>query len=158
MKLLFICTHNRCRSILAEAITNHFSDSKIIAASAGSSPQGEVHPLSLKYLAEQKISIEGLRSQSWNEFEDFNPDAVLTLCDSAVNETCPIWFGKSVQVHWGLADPSKADVGQAAQRALFNNTIEVLERRIKALLKVDLATLDGVSLQNKLRQIAAEIH
>lgn len=163
MKLLFICTHNRCRSILAEAITNHIAGGKITAASAGSSPQGEVHPLSLKYLAESGISTEGLRSQSWNEFENFNPDAILTLCDSAAKESCPIWFGESIQAHWGLADPSRVDslkdsVGEVDQCALFNNTIDILSRRIKALIESEITSLAGEPLKNRLHQIAAQIH
>jgi len=86
MKLLFICTHNRCRSILAEAITRHKAEGKIIAASAGSSPQGEVHPLSLRYLGEHGVSIDGLRSQSWDEFETFLPE----LSSSALGASRPV--------------------------------------------------------------------
>ena len=82
MKLLFICTHNRCRSILSEAIANHIGGDKLTAASAGSSPQGEVHPLTLKYLSEKGIDTSNLNSQSWHDFEDFKPDVVLTMCDS----------------------------------------------------------------------------
>jgi len=111
MKLLFICTHNRCRSILAEAITNHLANGKII---------GEVHPLSLKFLAEHNISIENLRSQSWDAFEDFQPDVILTMCDSAAAEKCPVWFSKSGQVHWGLEDPSKKSGSEAELRESFN--------------------------------------
>ena len=86
IKLLFICTHNRCRSILAEAITRHLADNRIIAASAGSTPQDTVHPLSIQFLQERGISTEGLRSQSWDEFEEFAPDAVLAMCDTAAAE------------------------------------------------------------------------
>ena len=158
MKLLFICTHNRCRSILAEAITNHIAGGKISAVSAGSSPQGEVHPLSLKYLAEHQISIEGLRSKSWDEFENYDPDAIITLCDSAADESCPIWFGQSLQVHWGLSDPSKASVDEAEQRTFFNSTIELLSRRTRALLESGSPALRGEPLRVSLRQIADQIH
>ncbi|MFQ3245533.1 MAG: arsenate reductase [Arenicella sp.] len=157
MKLLFICTHNRCRSILAEAIVRHISDATIIAKSAGSSPQGEVHPLTLKYLNEHKISTHGLCSQSWAQFEDYNPDAILTLCDSAAQESCPVWFEQSVQVHWGLTDPSKEVVDEDRQRALFDSTISLLERRIRALLEVGQASLAGDGLRSRLNQIAAQI-
>ncbi|MGK0374101.1 MAG: arsenate reductase [Arenicella sp.] len=157
MKLLFICTHNRCRSILAEAIARHVSGTKIIAKSAGSSPQGEVHPLTLKYLAEHQIPIDGLLSQSWDQFEDFNPDAILTLCDSAANESCPVWFDNSVQVHWGLSDPSKEAADEGRQRILFDNTISILERRIRALLEADRASLAGDGLSQTLSRIAAQI-
>lgn len=134
MKLLFICTHNRCRSILAEAITNHLSDGSLIARSAGSQPAGEVHPLTLKYLAEAGISTTGLKSQSWDEHEDFAPDVVITVCDSAAGEACPVWFGNSVKVHWGLPDPSRAQGSEAEVRAAFQSVMQTLERRIRALL------------------------
>ncbi len=158
MKLLFICTHNRCRSILAEAITNHIGANKISAASAGSSPQGAVHPLSLKYLQEHDISTDGLKSQSWDEFEGFEPDAILTLCDSAAQEACPVWFDTAVQVHWGLEDPSKDGGGTAQQRDSFNATIGVLQRRVKRLLQADLQNLSGVQLRQELVDIAAQVH
>ena len=87
MKVLYICTHNRCRSILSEAITNHVAGDVITAKSAGSQPAGEVHPLSLKYLNEAGIPTEGLQSQSWDEFEAFAPDLVITVCDSAAGES-----------------------------------------------------------------------
>jgi arsenate reductase len=157
MKLLFICTHNRCRSILAEAIAAHISDQKITAKSAGSSPQGEVHPLTLKYLAEHQIPTDGLCSQSWDEFEDFKPDAILTLCDSAAKETCPVWFDHSTQVHWGLSDPSKEAIDDGRQRLSFDRTINILERRIRALVEADPASLAGDGLSQTLSQIATQI-
>lgn len=160
MKLLFICTHNRCRSILAEAISNHLSNGRIIAASAGSAPAGEVHPLSLQFLNEHSINTTGLKSQSWHEFESFKPDAVLTMCDSAAAETCPVWFGQSVQVHWGLADPSKISGTQQQLRDSFNSTINLIERRIQALLEStsDLDTLDNKGRRIILSDIAKEIN
>lgn len=169
MKLLFICTHNRCRSILAEAITNHVANPHIRAASAGSSPQGIVHPLSLYYLSEHGVSTKGLKSQSWHDFENFNPDAVITLCESAAQETCPVWFGDTVQAHWGLDDPSKqsSDNDEHNQDAAFNYTIGILERRMRRLLdtlnasagnnKAD-SILEASELQPVLAQIAAEIN
>lgn len=159
IKLLFICTHNRCRSILAEAIANHIGGDAIQAASAGSSPQGQVHPLSLKYLAEHGVRTDGLCSQSWDEFEHFSPDAVLTLCDSAAQETCPVWFGKLVQVHWGLSDPSAIDtMGDDSERESFNKTINILERRIRALLDSDVNVSDREALRATLSQIAVNIN
>ncbi|MEC7468708.1 MAG: arsenate reductase ArsC, partial [Pseudomonadota bacterium] len=123
MKVLYICTHNRCRSILSEAITNHVAGDVITAKSAGSQPAGEVHPLSLKYLNEAGIPTEGLQSQSWDEFEAFAPDLVITVCDSAAGESCPVWFGKSVKVHWGLSDPSKLTGSEEDIARAFNDTI-----------------------------------
>lgn len=158
MKLLFICTHNRCRSILAEAITNHIAGDRITAVSAGSSPQGAVHPMSLKYLQEHEIAVNGLSSQSWDEFEDFSPDAIVTLCDNAAEEVCPVWFDNAVQVHWGLEDPSKGHVDDQQQQLSFNNTISILERRVQRLLKSDLASFSSKDLRNELEEIARQVN
>lgn len=157
MKLLFICTHNRCRSILAEAITNHLANGRITAVSAGSSPQDEVHPMSLKYLQEHAIASHGLSSQSWDDFEGYAPDAILTLCDNAAQEACPVWFDHSVQVHWGLADPSSREADEAEQRESFNHTIDVIQRRIKRLLQEDIESLSGPALRHQLQEIAAQV-
>lgn len=158
MKLLFICTHNRCRSILAEAITNNISATRILAASAGSEPAGAVHPLSLKYLQEHGIDTQGLRSQSWDDFMDFSPDAVITLCDSAAAETCPAWFGDTVQVHWGLNDPSKINGDDDQLRAAFNNTTNIIEQRITCLLEHDLGHFTSMELRDALQNIAKTIN
>lgn len=133
MKILYICTHNRCRSILSEAISNHYSDGSVVARSAGSQPVGEVHPLSLKYLAEAGIATDGLVSQSWDEFEDFAPDVVITVCDSAAGESCPVWFGKSIKVHWELADPSKLEGSEDDIAAAFRATIAEIARRVESI-------------------------
>jgi arsenate reductase len=133
MKILFICTHNRCRSILAEAITNHISNGQLDARSAGSHPAGEVHPLTIKYLLEAGIDVESLASQSWDEFEDWHPDVVITVCDSANNEQCPFWFGNNIRIHWGLEDPSKVEGTQAQINQAFHNTMTILTNRITQL-------------------------
>jgi len=135
MKLLFICTHNRCRSILAEAVTNYFGKGRVTAKSAGSQPAGKVHPLSLAYLQKMGIPTEGLCSQSWDEHEAWQADVVITVCDSAANEACPLWFGQSLRVHWGLTDPSKLDGTEEEIEQAFTKTIETLTRRVEALLK-----------------------
>jgi len=134
MNILYICTHNRCRSILSEAITNHLAAGKIQAFSAGSQPVGQVHPLSLKYLHERGITIEGLASQSWDDFEEHQPDVVVTVCDSAAKETCPVWFGRCISVHWGLSDPSKLEGSEQEVRQAFFDVMGTIERRAKALL------------------------
>ena len=139
-KILYICTHNRCRSILSEAITNHLSDGRIQAFSAGSQPAGQVHPLSLRYLAEQGISTEGLQSQSWDEFESMQPDIVITVCDSAAAEQCPVWFGKTIKLHWGLKDPSKIVGTESDIKAAFEECIETIKIRLNGLLQLDLAS------------------
>ncbi|MDO6682282.1 MULTISPECIES: arsenate reductase ArsC [unclassified Oceanobacter] len=140
MKILYICTHNRCRSILSEAVTNHKSDGSLVARSAGSQPSGEVHPLSLKYLAEAGMDTTGLQSQSWDDLEDFAPDLVVTVCDSAAGEACPVWFGQSLKVHWGLEDPSKLQGSDDEIAAAFRHTIQQIETRVDALQ--DIARLD----------------
>lgn len=134
MKLLYICTHNRCRSILSEAVTNHRAGERITARSAGSQPAGEVHPLSLRYLDEAGYPTAGLRSQSWDAFEDFAPDVVITLCDSAAGEACPVWFGQAIKLHWGLEDPSRLEVDQVADA--FRETINRIEARVDALNRI----------------------
>lgn len=141
MKLLFVCTHNRCRSILAEAITNHFGKGRLIAKSAGSRPAGEVHPLSIQYLAEANISIEGLSSQSWDEHKSWQAEAVITVCDSAAGEACPVWFGESLKVHWGLVDPSRLQGSEDVIADAFRKTISILQSRIKTLLTHDLDSM-----------------
>ncbi len=156
MKILYICTHNRCRSILSEAITNHMSDGRLLAYSAGSQPVGEVHPLSLKYLAEKNISTSGLRSQSWDNFEAEQPDIVVTVCDSAAAEVCPVWFGDTVKVHWGLPDPSKLQGTEAEIRDAFYAVMETIEQRVEKLLETDLAPLSKAERQSILNQIAEE--
>ncbi len=156
MKLLFICTHNRCRSILCEAITNHLAQGRITAHSAGSQPAGEVHPLSLKHLRARGIDTTGLRSQSWDGFESLQPDAVITVCDQAANEACPLWLGDNVKVHWGLPDPSKLEGSEAEIEAAFNDVMDRIEARIRILLARDVARLNGTELQSALQTIGEE--
>lgn len=156
MKILYICTHNRCRSILSEAITNHLAKGKLQAFSAGSQPVGEVHPLSLKYLAEKGISTEGLKSQSWDEFESVDPDIVVTVCDSAAAEACPVWFGDTVQVHWGLPDPSKLQGTEAEVRDAFYSVMSTIERRVQKLLELNLEPLSKGERQTLLNQFVTE--
>tara|TARA_B110000908_G_C10045690_1_gene353906 strand:+ start:74 stop:544 length:471 start_codon:yes stop_codon:yes gene_type:complete len=155
MKILYICTHNRCRSILSEAITNEFAAGQLIAKSAGSQPAGEVHPLSIKYLQEEGISTDELCSQSWDEFEAFAPDLVVTVCDSAAGETCPVWFGKSLKVHWGLADPSKLQGSEAQIAEAFRVTIVQIKQRVEQLLNLDVDIKDKVAFKAALTNIGA---
>ena len=158
MKLLFICTHNRCRSILSEAITKHIGGTELIAASAGSSPQGEVHPLTIEYLTEKGVSTNALQSQSWHDFEAFEPDVVLTMCDNAAKETCPVWFNNSIQVNWALEDPSKNNDDEKQQKDAFYNTMDIIERRIEAVLELDHKTLNPDQLKTAFNEIAQQIN
>jgi arsenate reductase len=154
MKILFICTHNRCRSILAEAITRHVAGDKIIAASAGSQPAGEVHPLTLKHLAERGIATAGLKSQSWDELDSFAPDAVITVCDSAAGEACPLWLGSTLKVHWGLPDPSKLDGTEEERRRAFFAVMDTLEERVRHLGQLPLDDMSSAELEATLNAVA----
>jgi len=142
MNILYVCTHNRCRSILSEAITNHLAKGKIQAFSAGSQPAGVVHPLSLQYLRELGISTLGLQSQSWDDFTDKDIDIVITVCDNAAAETCPVWFGNAIKEHWSLPDPSKLQASEADIRAAFFAVMTTIEQRVAKLMTLDWDTLN----------------
>jgi len=153
MKILYICTHNRCRSILSEAISNLMSDGRIIAKSAGSQPAGLIHPLTVHYLQEAGVPTEGLYSKSWDELESFAPDIVITVCDSAAQESCPVWFGKAVKVHWGLADPSKVNGSEAEQALAYEACITKIKQRIHAFLALQFELMDSSALQQALQEL-----
>ena len=130
MKLLFICTHNRCRSILSEAITNQRARGILTAASAGSAPVDAVHPLTLRFLQERGYDTAGLASQSWADLEAFEPDRVITVCDTAAGEACPLWMSDVEKVHWGLPDPSRVDRDDETVRAAFMAVIDRIELKV----------------------------
>lgn len=155
MKILYVCTHNRCRSILCEAITNA-APGALEARSAGSQPVGEVHPLSLKYLAERGYRTDGLKSQSWDEFEDYAPDLVVTVCDSAAGESCPVYFGKSLKVHWGLEDPSKLEGSDEDKATAFHQTMNIIEQRVKSLTELAEQSLPTDALKEALITLGAQ--
>lgn len=136
MKVLFICTHNRCRSILFEAITRHRAGDVIEARSGGSQPAGEVHPLTLRHLEQRGYATEGLRSQSWDDFAEFAPDLVITVCDSAAGETCPLYLGSAPRVHWGLSDPTQLAGDEHQQAAAFEACMAEIERRVAMLRRL----------------------
>jgi arsenate reductase (thioredoxin) len=146
MKLLFICTHNRCRSIIAEAVTNHYGNDVLEARSAGSEPSGHVHPHSIRYLEAAGINTSGLRSQSWAEHEAWRPDIVITVCDQAAAEPCPVWFGEALQTHWGLADPSRLEGDDEQVATAFRQTIATLKSRIEKLLSANPQAMSPVEL------------
>ncbi|MEM1111936.1 MAG: arsenate reductase ArsC [Pseudomonadota bacterium] len=155
MNLLYVCTHNRCRSIICEAVSNHRGAGRLAAYSAGSSPAGEVHPLSLRYLAQAGYPTEGLQSQSWHDFQGQDLDLVLTVCDSAAGESCPLWLGRSVKLHWGLADPSKLEGSEAEIEAAFMTTITEVEQRVDDLLELPLEELRASDLHDALVNLGA---
>ena len=130
MKILFVCTHNRCRSILCEAIASQRGAGLLEAASAGSAPVDAVHPLTLCYLEERGYQTDGLRSQFWHDLETFEPDRVITVCDSAAGAVCPLWMGEVEKVHWGLPDPSRVEGDGQAIRSAFMAVIDCIEHKV----------------------------
>ena len=154
--MLFLCTGNSARSIMAEAILNNLGRGKFHAFSAGSEPKVQVNPHAIRLLHSLGHDISGLRSKSWSEFA--NPgapllDFVFTVCDNAAGEACPIWPGRPMTAHWGIPDPAQAQ-GTAAEMALaFRNAYRMLDHRIGAFTVLPLRALDTPSLQSKLREI-----
>jgi arsenate reductase len=141
MKLLFICTHNRCRSILGEVVTNSISK-QIDVQSAGSQPAGFVHPLTIKNLLRKGYKTNNLTSKSWDDLEEFIPDVVITVCDNASKEQCPVWLGDAIRVHWGLPDPTMNESDETQIEIMFDEVITVLKKRIEF---IDTHDLDGCS-------------
>ena len=148
--VLYICTGNSARSIIAEALVRELGAGRFVAFSAGSHPKGEVHPLALETLQTFGVSREGLRSKSWDEFA--RPDAlpmhfVFTVCDQAAGEVCPVWPGQPITAHWGLPDPAAVDGEPEACRRAFVDTFVAMKRRIELMLSLPLASLDRMALQ-----------
>ena len=154
--VLFLCTGNSVRSILAEAILNHKSGGVFTAFSAGSHPSGIVRPEALRQLAAAGISTEGLRSKSWDEFAlpgAPSMDFVFTVCDNAANETCPFWPGQPVTAHWGIPDPAAIQGTEQEIARAFREAYIALDRRIGLFLALPVATLEQISLQRELDRI-----
>lgn len=154
--VLFLCTGNSARSILAEAILNRLGEGRFRAHSAGSFPKGAVHPLALDLLQRENHPTAALRSKSWDEFAAPGApplDFVFTVCDQAAGEACPVWPGQPVTAHWGLPDPAAVEGTAAEQRLAFADTYRRLERRIGAFVNLPLASLDRMALQHRLAEI-----
>ncbi|CDG56091.1 putative arsenate reductase ArsC3 [Halomonas sp. A3H3] len=152
MNVLFLCTGNSCRSIYAEALFNHLTETRHRAWSGGSHPVGEVNPLTLIWLEKAGISTRGLTSKSWDDLE-VTPDVVITVCDDAAGEACPLFLGRAVRVHWGVPDPSKAEGSEAEIEAAFASAFGALRRRIEAMLALPLDELPSDALQQALEEI-----
>ena len=153
MKLLIVCTHNRCRSILAEAIAAKMLAPDVEVRSAGSEPEGKVHPLSLKYLAQRGYPIADLKSESWDDMGSWNPDIIITVCDNAANEACPLILAPAEKVHWGLVDPSKSTADSEACEAAFMKTIDLLENRFSLVKEALTPELSAKELAALLREL-----
>jgi arsenate reductase len=155
-KVLFLCTGNSARSIMAEAILNHVGKGRFRAYSAGSHPAGKVNPLAVEQLKRSGFFAEGFRSKNWNEFS--NPDApqldfVFTVCDNAAGEVCPIWPGQPMTAHWGIEDPASVEGSDEEKRHAFSNAFTQLNRRISIFTNLPLSKLDSMSLKGELDNI-----
>jgi protein-tyrosine-phosphatase len=154
--VLFLCTGNSARSILAESVLNHLGKGKFRGFSAGSFPKGEVHPYALELLERQSFPTAHLRSKSWDEFAEPGAeplDFVFTVCDNAAREACPIWPGQPMTAHWGLPDPAAVAGSEAERRLAFAETLRMLRNRIGIFVNLPIKSLDELSLQNRLREI-----
>jgi ArsR family transcriptional regulator, arsenate/arsenite/antimonite-responsive transcriptional repressor / arsenate reductase (thioredoxin) len=154
--VLFLCTGNSARSILAETILNKDGAGRFRAFSAGSQPAGQVNPLAIEVLTEEGFSTEGLRSKSWDEFAAPaapEMDFVFTVCDNAAGETCPVWPGHPMTAHWGIEDPARVVGTHFQQKAAFITASRYLKNRITAFLALPLATIDRMALSSQLRDI-----
>jgi arsenate reductase (thioredoxin) len=154
--VLFLCTGNSARSILAEAITNHRSKGRFKAFSAGSHPKGAVHPLALALLERMGIATKGLRSKDWAEFAQPGApplDFAFTVCDNAAREVCPVWPGQPMTAHWGQPDPAAIEGTDLDKMNGFRDAFRMLERRIALFTALPIASLDRLALGNKVREI-----
>ena len=157
--VLFLCTGNSARSILAEAILNAEGKGRFKAFSAGSHPSGKVHPFAIELLQQRRYPIEVLRSKSWDELAA--PDAreldfIFTVCDNAACEVCPVWPGQPISAHWGVEDPAAVEGADEEKRKAFMKAFAVLQRRISLFASLQLDQLDRFSLQTKLRDIGKQ--
>jgi arsenate reductase len=154
--VLFLCTGNSARSILAESLLNRNGAGKFKAYSAGSFPKGQVNPHALALLKRLDFPTEGLRSKSWDEFARAGApqlDFVFTVCDNAANEVCPVWPGQPVTAHWGVPDPAAVEGSEAEIAAAFRDALLLLERRIELFADLPVKSLDKMSLKHRLDQI-----
>jgi len=154
--VLFLCTGNSARSIMAEAMMNYLGRGRFKAYSAGSHPTGQVNSFAVEVLRAMKLPVDTLRSKSWDEFA--TPDApqldfAFTVCDNAAGEVCPVWPGQPMTAHWGVPDPAALEGPTEKKRELFREIALTLRRRIELFLALPLARLDRISLQNQLREI-----
>ena len=154
--VLFLCTGNSARSIMAEAVLNRMGGRHFKAYSAGSHPTGQVNPLAIAELRRLDLPVEGLRSKSWDEFAAAGAPPlhfIFTVCDKAAAESCPVWPGQPMTAHWGVEDPAAVDGPDAKKRQAFRIALTSLSRRIELFLSLPMDKLDGLALQKRLRDI-----
>jgi len=158
--VLFLCTGNSARSILAEAILNREGKGRFVAYSAGSHPKGEVHPFAVDLLRKLNHPTDTLRSKSWDEFAATGApemDFVFTVCDNAAHEVCPIWPGQPMTAHWGVPDPAAAEGSEAERRLAFAEAYRQLGNRISIFANLPIQSLDRLSLQKRLNEIGRQL-
>jgi arsenate reductase len=158
--VLFLCTGNSARSILAESLLNHLGDGRFRGYSAGSFPKGQVHPISIELLNSLNLPVDGLRSKSWDEFAAAGApalDFIITVCDNAAGEVCPIWPGKPMTAHWGVPDPAAVAGTDVEKWAAFRHSLMALENRIKLFTSLPVAILDKMTLKNRIDAIGKTI-
>lgn len=156
MNVLFICSGNSARSIMAEAVLNRAGQGRFKAYSAGSQPKGHVHPYALELLQKMHYDVGNLRSKSWKEFAGRDApklDFAFTLCDTAAAETCPVWPGQPMTAHWGLPDPAEATGNEAERRFAFADAMRMLTNRIHIFVALPMKSLDQLTLQKRLDEI-----
>jgi len=154
--VLFLCTGNSARSILAEALINHWGKGRFVGYSAGSRPTGRVNPVALELLEHMQLPTEGLRSKSWDEFAAPGApplDFVFTVCDNAAGEQCPFWPGQPMTAHWGVEDPAAVEGPDTEKWLAFRKAFRELENRIRIFVNLKISSLDRLSLQNRLQEI-----
>jgi arsenate reductase len=154
--ILFLCTGNSARSILAEGLMNHWGKGRFRAFSAGSNPKGAVHPMALDLLTKVHLPTDGMRSKSWNEFAAPGApqmDFIFTVCDQAAGEVCPIWLGNPMTAHWGVPDPAAAEGTEIERRRAFRDALRALEARIKLFVNLPMEKLDRMALKRKADEI-----
>ena len=159
LNVLFLCTHNSARSILAEALLNHMGRGRFKGFSAGSSPRDkqQPNPLALEVLQKEGIAIEGLHSKSWDEFalpDAPHMDLVITVCDNAAGEVCPYWPGQPATAHWGYEDPSAGDASEDEKRIAFLKTLHMIRRRLEIFINLPVGSLSKMALQQSARELA----
>jgi len=158
LRVLFVCTHNRCRSILAESLLRARGGYRFLVASAGSAPAGEVHPQTLAFLRSKQLPTANLRSKSWDDLGDFSADVVITVCDRAASEACPLWLGRAIKAHWGVPDPTAVKGDEDAIHSAFEKTFALLQSRIDALRALPLREMNAGALQARLDLIGLAHH
>ncbi len=159
--VLFLCTGNSARSIMAEALLNHWGHGRFQAFSAGSNPRGRLHPLTIETLQQNRLPVDGLRSKSWEEFatkDVHEMDFVFTICDQAAEEVCPIWPGHPMTAHWGTHDPAAVEGTDEEKARAFSRAFHELDARVKIFTALRIESLDELALKGHLDEIGQTRH